>query len=240
MITKLVFLFYEKISNHTDTLGKVIDLMAAIGSILSAFFTLIGLVIAWKIGTKIAKNLSYHNKTVEYEYLELIKLINLTENLYFFISEGNGAHILERYYPFGLVDSELEKYLNYKLLFDIKDLKSKLSEIFTISNSVFLPNMIRNKLCKLHETLSNYKKLEWIAPQFPNPNDSIVLHGNSLTNKLGYTLFKDEVKFTLSDYIKLWDELIEEINNWFKKNEIDTRIEKTEKFVKPDDITITF
>lgn len=226
------FDFVKKLLDHSDTTGKIIDLITATATIFACF-------VALYIGKNVAKSLSFHNKTVEYEYQEIKKLLDLLDSINFSIygSYGMEYYLKRIYYPSGTLDKELKESKDFVLSINFDLFIDKTSSILALSNSFFIPNEIKCKLIAINDLNLNSKRTT-----DNKSHNYLILEKKPLIYITLAELSKFDEFFlksngellTLNNFINIWDELILEINNWFKKNGIKKQVIQYPKYIEQE------
>ncbi len=187
--------------NENETINQTINIIATLISSIASLFTLfIAIALFNKYG--IETTLLQKNTEVVFSFLEEYKKINFCikgKNFVLFIKIQNN------------LTNQYNEWLDQKLCFSTEYI-SNLEKLFKISRNPFMPKSIHEKANKLkidiltldirEEEINNYAIVGFME--------------NSLfENKIGRFNGHD---MTLSEFIKIVDELTFELENWIKKN----------------------
>jgi hypothetical protein len=224
-----------------NTTEVFISILGFITTTFTAIFTLFlakkAINVTEKVGTDIAKSLSYHNKTVEYEFASVLEVINLLNQFKL------GATIRQRsqdydvlwggiYYPNSIPN---EKLLNLPLLSDYMKITDILNNISSKALNPFLPDSVIKAIKKLdkikfikfeeslHKQLFESGYIKFVNMQ----NGNIDTDDNFDINldKVLVLAFNDFTICSYKSFDEIWKSIFEAINNWCEKNGIDKKID---------------
>lgn len=187
------------IHNKVSLFAQLINTAASLGTLLIAYL--------------IYKSFVLDKKLIDKQYDAVISLIESINKMHFGLEYNKDSHIAIFFYRPIPAKSKTPKECAGKNIALSENYMMDLHEkLWADSNNLFLPNIVSEKLKKLHSFAWTYNKILKL-------DDYVRLFINSSeTENIGIPQVNFNKDLTFHDFIARWEDLIETIENWIKEN----------------------